>query len=198
MENASDALIMAGAVLIFIIALTISMSSFTTMRTKIDEITQTETKIDLVKDDEGYINYQTATGNAARVVGVETVISSLYRVAKENYIVYLKCNDFNGSEIKDEDLISLSDSQKYSYYDESTHQNKEAKINTSDRILKIDINGRNSDVNTLLKEESKGGKNLYNALKGKHFYEYLGVYQENTGADESNRTTYRVITYVEK
>ena len=38
MENATDALIMAGSVLIFLIALSVCVSSFTTLRTEIDQI----------------------------------------------------------------------------------------------------------------------------------------------------------------
>lgn len=88
-DNISDALIMAGAILIFVIALTISMSSFTTMRTQIDQIVELDYKLDLIRDEDGnYMNYHTSESDV-RIVGVETVVSSMYRVKKENYVIYI-------------------------------------------------------------------------------------------------------------
>ena len=95
MENVSDALIMAGQVLIFIIALTVCISSFSTLRAGIDStISQTET-IKFAKDSEGYINFiQSRDSGATRIVGAETVVSSMYRAIKEDFTMYnddLKC-----------------------------------------------------------------------------------------------------------
>ena len=57
MDNISEALYMAGSVLIFIIALTVAISSFTTVRTGIDNMLgQTET-VKMAKDGENYINF---------------------------------------------------------------------------------------------------------------------------------------------
>lgn len=190
-DNLSDALIMAGAVLIFVLALTVSMSSFTVMRTQIDEIVELDSRIDLAKNDKGYLNYiSTSPDNLdIRVVGIETIVSSMYRVAKENYVIYIKTKDYKygdatGMYLKDEGLSSQS-------------YGTEEIIKDDEKILQITINGTNSDATTLLKDTDEDGKGLYNKLKDKKFKEYLGVYQENTGASEANRTTYRVITYVE-
>ena len=186
MENASEALIMAGAVLILIIALTISMSSFTAMRTQIDEITQAETKLDLVKDGANYINYETATENDARVVGIETVISSIYRVPKENYIIYIKSDNYGSAK-----TTTLGDEGAQDQFIGSTKL-----IDKDEEILKIEINkyGSNSVIDKLL-----GDKSFYNENKDNKFYEYLGEYQENKpNVDAANRETYRVITYVQK
>lgn len=190
-DNLSDALYMAGAILIFVIALTVSMSSFTEMRTQIDEIIEADSKLELVTDEQGYINYMSGKDELnedldVRVVGPETVVSSMYRVAKENYIVYIKMDNIP-SEI---DTITLSqkglDAQKYKGTDI---------IEKNDEIIEITINGQNSNIDVLLED-----KGLYKALikdNGKKFKEYLGVYQESSGADEANKTTYRVVTYVE-
>ena len=70
MENATDALIMAGSVLIFLIALSVCVSSFTTLRAGIDRIVdQTET-VDMAQNSVEYINY-ISRSNAIRVVGAE-------------------------------------------------------------------------------------------------------------------------------
>lgn len=192
-ENLYDALIMAGAILIFVIALTVSMSSFTEMRTQIDEIVEMDSRVDLVKDDKCYLNYISTNPDSLdiRVVGIETIVSSMYRVAKENYVVYIKTNDEDYGLAK---TMKLKDQGLSAQY----YGTKEV-IKDNDDILQITINGINSDATTLLrkKKPDEDGKGLYNKLKGKKFEEYLGVYQENTGASEVNRTTYRVITYVE-
>lgn len=63
-------------------------------------------------------------------------------------------------------------------------------IPSSNNTYEITINGENSNI-------QKFEKGLYENLKDKKFKEYLGIYQENTSANEANRTTYRVITYVQ-
>ena len=50
MENASDALIMAGQMLIFIVALTVCISSFTTVRAEINRIVGENEEIRMAKD----------------------------------------------------------------------------------------------------------------------------------------------------
>lgn len=97
MENAVDALIMAGSVLLLIIALSVSISSFTKLRVQVDEIVKTEQTVDLAKDEDGnYINYITNSADDVRTVKAETIISSIRRVPKENFVV---CISFkNGTE----------------------------------------------------------------------------------------------------
>ena len=88
MENASDALIMAGQILIFIIALTVCISSFSILRKSVDSIIGETETVKFAKGEKGYLNYIEADNNKAiRKVGAETVVSSLYRAIKENYVV---------------------------------------------------------------------------------------------------------------
>lgn len=178
-DNMYDAVIMAGSMVIFIIALTVCISSFSTMRSKIDGIIEYDAKLDLLTDESGnYINYYTHDSDV-RTVGVETVVSSMYRVPKENYVVYIAGLDTISTEIKETSL-----SQKY---------NDDTIIGSTDKVIKISINGENYDIDRIL-----GEYGLYKKLKGKKFKEYLGVYQLGTddSVDEINKTTYRVITYV--
>lgn len=189
-DNLTDALLMAGAVLIFVIALTTSMSSFTKMRSQIDAIIQEDSKLEYaIEDSSGesiYLNYKSSNENQGiRTVGVETVISSMYRVSKENYIVYI--NTKNNIPNLEEFKTDIKDSSKY-FNRNISNSEKLLKYNN---VYAITINEDNSNVEQLLEN------GLYNNLKEKKFKEYLGIYQENTDADESNRTTYRVITYVE-
>ena len=58
MEDAVEALYMAAAVLLLLIALTVSISSFTKAKVQVEEINESETGIDLAQDESGqYINY---------------------------------------------------------------------------------------------------------------------------------------------
>ena len=56
MENASDALIMAGQMLIFIIALTVCISSFTTVRAEVNRIVGENEEIRMARNGDTYIN----------------------------------------------------------------------------------------------------------------------------------------------
>lgn len=91
MENASDAIIMAGAILIFVMALTITMNVFSQVRATIDTVVYTTDETNYYE----YIGTEDNNGIKNRRVGLETVIPTLYKYYKENYtVVFL---DRNGS-----------------------------------------------------------------------------------------------------
>ena len=140
MENASEALIMAGQVLIFIIALSVCISSFSTLRVGIDNvINQTET-IQFAKDTDGYINFiESKNDDATRIVGAETVISSMYRAIKEDFTMYLKLKDSTFTDVKN--VL------------ENSIDNYEIKYNNDQKSIKITIsNDANYRSNALLKK----------------------------------------------
>ena len=81
MENAADALKMAGAVLLFVLALSVIIFSFGQVRETADTI------LDYKDRETSYIdgnNYYTTTGTE-RQVGLETIIPSIYRAYIEEY-----------------------------------------------------------------------------------------------------------------
>ena len=87
MENAVDAMKIAFAMLVFVTALSLAMYSFTMVRQTSAQITQeadVKEYYDRLTLDE---NESSALAASSRVVGVETVIPSLYRYYKENYTV---------------------------------------------------------------------------------------------------------------
>lgn len=88
MENAVDALKMAFAVLFFVGALGISMVTFTKARETADILLYS-------KDSTNYYEYVEPSKNKSRVVGVETIIPTLYRYYKENYTVQFKTGRLN-------------------------------------------------------------------------------------------------------
>ena len=57
MENATDALIMAGSVLLLIIALTVTISSLSNLRTQAQDILMERDRLEIAQDSKGYINY---------------------------------------------------------------------------------------------------------------------------------------------
>ena len=79
MENAADALKMAAAVLIFVIAISITINSFTESRVAATTILNN-------KDREYDYSYVEANDNKTeRIVGLESIVPTIYKAYKENY-----------------------------------------------------------------------------------------------------------------
>lgn len=185
MENAVDALIMAAQVLMFIIALTVSMSSFSTLREGIDNVLGYTETLDMARNEEGYVNYiQAKDGNEAtiRIVGVETVVASLYRAIKEDYVIYMIFKNTDWIDIYPYNIITENCDGVVTYVG--------GKL-----ALKFTIgyknDGINQDVNTMLR------KDFYNIIRNMKFKEYLGEYQEASepGVTSENKMTNRIITF---
>ena len=217
MENSAQALFMGAAVLVFMVALSLTLSSFSTFRNDLEDIILADERIDMAtqKDSEGkesYINY-ISSSKECRTVGIDTLANSLYRVYKENYSIVIKLNNydiFNSGEKLEkyaDCLISGTNDVKEQKY---PNKNGTTIINAGEKILVFDIKNTNNDkeyINNVLEE------GLYDLLKDKTFTEYTGVYYENdtaplgttdltpSSAQESisvaNKTRSRIITYIE-
>ena len=86
MENAAEALKMAFGVLVFVLALSISVNAFSEAR----QVSQTIINYRDREYDTTYVDeysYTDASGNliTQRVVSLETIIPTIYRAYKENY-----------------------------------------------------------------------------------------------------------------
>lgn len=98
MENAADAIKMAFGMFVFVVALSIVIFSFTRVRETSASITQNA-------DEAAYYDRITLEENdtsswslSSRVVGIETVIPTLYRYYKENYtVVFYRGTGYNPS-----------------------------------------------------------------------------------------------------
>lgn len=183
MENASEALYIAFAVMVFVLALTLTITSFSSLRETASSIIERDEVLDLVTDDTGnYINYiQGNPDSTNRIVGIETIIPSMYRAYKENYKIIFKFKEsvdcFESHETGEDGVYYID------LKDENYATSNEAKSNL-DEILK---NG------------------LYDYLKDKTFKEELGQYyieDEGKGVGEDfldvNKTLKRIITYTEE
>ena len=83
MENASDAIIMAGAVLIFVIALSVAMTVFSQARSTVDTVVYASDRTNYYE----YFDVDISNNIKNRIVGLETIIPTLYKYYKENYTV---------------------------------------------------------------------------------------------------------------
>lgn len=90
MENAAEALIMGFAVLIFVIALTVGITVFGQAKSVSDIVLYAQ-------DETNYYDYQGAVGKASqnRIVGLETIVPTLYKYYKENYTIMFRKGDYN-------------------------------------------------------------------------------------------------------
>lgn len=202
MENAVDALKMAGSVLLFVIGLTVAILAFTQARVTIDAVLKLSDREYLtIEGDERF--YYLADGNSTnRIVGLDTVIPTIYRTYKESYkIAFVFPGDY------------------YLYLD-----NKGNKVMSLEYISGFEeefLNGilygvpAGPDTNRFNMTFQIGGLNstpLFDYLKGKTIVEELGIYNfqdvaENTTdstrpeaaeIDPANQKTRRVITYTIK
>ena len=202
MENATQALHMAFGVLVFVLALSITISSFGIVRvaaTSIIEAKDKETKYT-------YVDYTDTSGNleTSRIVGAETIIPAMYRAYTENYTIRFydvggerplnvyKFDDINtneldlkagglGSQAQAKELIDSLINNKLG---ELVQKNKDEKTGRFTRFGEASLQKLNfSDI-------------INNNWQ---FKETLGIYYqddlEENDADDINKTEKRVITY---
>ena len=192
MENAADALKIVFSVLMFILALSLSISSFTLANSSIQAIVD-------MRDTRANYTYLTPSDKLTREVGVEAVVPAMYKAYQENFkIVFLNSDgtemqlyystDHNGKVRKDENgnkivmtHIDLKD-ENYASSDEATAH--------LDFLLSGDATGSAQKYkNQLIHPEG-----LYSYFSGKKFIESLGEYYQGSETD-STKIKKRVITY---
>ena len=226
MENAVDAIYIAGAVVLLLIALTIGISSFSTQIAQIDEIVEADERVDIVTEETGeFVNY-ISHSDSERIVSVDTIVNTLYRSYKENYTVYIKLKNSSFTSIKNRDKYSenIIKAKKTTTVTKSDGSSENI-ININDDLLvfkittEYNLQNAKEKLNHMFSDispENPNGANLYNVLKGdpshkKRYKEYIGeLYQDDitTNPGESmtedqkkvsdyNKTKVRIITYVE-
>ena len=203
MENAVDALKMAGAVLLFVLAISVAIVSFGQAREAADTILDYKDRETVYID--GNLYYKT-TGTE-RTVGLETIIPTIYRAYIENYkIVFEGINEPIYT-------LKLSGNTKIAKYTidletktttDGIQINNVALANDEQKseflcgILYNDFTKSGSAENFKKKYNVELPTNsLISRLKGKKITEYLGVYYQNDNEDvpDVNKTEKRIITY---
>ena len=201
MENAAEALKMAAAVLIFVLALSISINSFS-------EVRQTSQTILNYRDREYETTYVEDNGSTERSVGTETIIPSIYKAYKENYkiifeigsIEYLyqkKITEGNYKNINYIDLqkeVLANEEQKQRFiqailYGLNSFGTQAGAVEQEFKNLGIEFNPQNKD-------------GIFPKIVNGEYKESLGVYyQEEVDSgnpsqiSENNKKKKRVITY---
>lgn len=203
MENASEALIMAFGVLIFVLALSISISVFTQARVAVDAVVDTvQEEESFVKDGNGkylnYVNFDIASGGT-RTVGVDTIVSTMYRAYKENFKIYFYGIDGITAGCDPQYDIDEETNKKICYglqYDIDEETNE--KIYYIDLSRQVLAPGQEEEyVNNVL---SRNNNKFYKYLAGKKFTEKLGEYYQNDEGEIAdiatvNKTKKRIIIY---
>lgn len=203
MENAVDALKMAAAVLIFVLAISIAILSFGQAREAADTI------LDYRDRETIFINgnyYYKATGTE-RKVGLETVFPAIIRAYLENYKVVFEGLDKpiykvilnDGTQLKRYTLDLESNSNNN--YKNVILANDEAKSEFLCGILYGKFKNTQAEFEKKFNISLDGCENLYTQLTVKQqnfkILEYLGVYYQSDTAEQpdSNKTEKRIITY---
>lgn len=201
MENAVEALKIAAGVLLFVLALTVSISCFSQANSSVTAIVN-------MRDRDRQILYdqiQPSKG-LTRTVGVETIIPTMYKTYDEiNIEIFFKDSSGNPMPI---------------YYELDAYgrikTNDDGSFKTIDSILPAELNKERLDMilagkNNLpdyigddMKEKYKNqyiyNDGFYDFLEGKNFEEKLGEYYQIDSSNSGSTSTQikrRVITYQE-
>ena len=213
MENVTEALKMAAAVLVFVVALGISISSFSEAR-------QTSDMLVRYNDREYVTQYMENTGKKTREVSLETIIPTLYRAYKENFTIYFYRSDgtplvlykYNDEEINyinsgGEAWALANDTEKDYFIMALLYV-----TNTqSEQGLKDFVNNLKDRGITLFRDLNPNS--LYDTIKEEKFQEEYGIYYQEdvvsgeadystdeedstSSVPDANKTKKRVITYI--
>lgn len=199
MENAADALKMAAEVLLFILALGITISSFSQAR-ETSEILLRYTDRDYVTQ------YVEDLETTERVVGIETIIPAIYRAYKENYKIYFYNEDGtpfglytmrNTTTGEITEINAVDSTQEGLALGENWHKDNFIMAllygRNAESLFK-DINGNPIGWNEVKNDYNTGDSvitlqddGIYDKINSRKFKEYFGVYypsQAREGAGE--------------
>lgn len=190
MENAVEALKIAFAVLMFCGALTLSVSSFSSARSA-------ATTIINMRDRETEYTYVEPSEDLTRIVGVETIVPSMYRAYKENIEIYFF--DESGNPLllyyKTDNNTGEIEKDKNGNKIEVNYINLELEkfATAKDAIDHLDILlNKSSGYTGKYKKQIYYTEGLYAFLSKYSFEEKLGEYYKEEGASQYKK---RVITY---
>lgn len=198
MENAVEALEIAAGVLLFVLALTVSISCFSQANRSVTAIVSmrdrdVEIAFDQIRPSKGL----------TRTVGVETIVPTMYTAYYENIEIFFKTSSGDAIPI-------YYDINQYGEI--NTDENGEIKVcsisaGLDEKRLDMILAGKNNlpdyidnDMKTKYEKQYIYDDGFYNYLEGKKFEEYLGEYYEGDTSNSGSTSTKikkRVITYKE-
>lgn len=196
MENAVEALKIAFAMLMFVMALSLGISTISKANAAVEAITN-------LNDRETEYSYITPSDGLTRIVGVETIVPIMYKSYIENFEIHFYdkngnplpiyyATDVNGKRKIDENgneiiISSIDGTEIYGTAEEAQSH--------LDQIL-----GNPNNVSEKYINQVYYSRGLYEYLSGKQFKEELGEYYQNDTEEtpEANKVKKRVITYTEQ
>ena len=205
MENAADALKMAAAVLIFVLAISIAILAFGQVRETSDTMLEFRDRETVDIDGEYYYK----TSGTERSVNLETIIPSIFRVYLENYRIVFEGLEkpiynvkYNGTYMP-KTTLDL-ETNLNTIYQNVVLANDDQKTEFLCGILYGDFSksGGKTSFEKKFNVSLTGCESIYDQLvsatsQRKTITEYLGVYYQNDAPNvpDSNKTEKRIITY---
>lgn len=199
MENAVDALKLGAAVLIFVLALSVSVTAFSEARIASSILLD-------YRDREFWLGssdyWHSEASNQARIVGKETIIPSIYRAKTEKFKIVFEFKDdyflfskkIDGVDTKI-NVVELETLESYGDSFINILLYGEAKSGVNANIIK--------DIKQTKKITFRTGEFLFERINNKQFQELPGEFypsEATTGKSkvpESNREKKREITFKE-
>lgn len=211
MENAADALKMAGSVLLFVIALSVAILAFTQARESADILLSYSDRESLTIEGDSRFYYIGDSEKTNRHVGKETIIPAIYRAYKENYKIIFIFNDGYYLFTKKDSAGSMQEINKIDLAEQSIGSDTESR-QFLNGILYRDFGSLTESQFNQKFNINVNSKSLYDYLGTKTFKESLGTYyiedlktytENNPTTDgtntselsDVNKTEKRVITY---
>lgn len=196
MENVTEALKIVFGIIMFVLALSLSISSFSQAREAIDNVI-------MIKDREQEYTYvDTDVGMRNRLVSAETIIPTIYKAYKENFSIEFYKSD-GETPLYIYTAVDTNYNKTNVYYIDLEREilNNATNANEHLDILLEGQSAVSSDAN--FRDELLHPEGLYKYFRDHTFIECLGeYYQEDalagtvTDSLEINKTKKRVITYI--
>ncbi len=192
MENAAEALKMAGEMLLFILALGISISSFSQAREASDMILQ--------YTDREYVTQYQGVGTTQRVVGEETILPTIYRVYKENFRICFYDSNKNPLELytvtnrqtHEETIVNTIDPETPALGEDWQKDNFIMALLYGNKATLRDRNGNaisfedfKESLNAGIYTYNLNTAGIYDIIKGSRFQEYYGVYYPSQAIEDA-------------
>lgn len=194
MENAVEALKIVFGIVMFVLALTLSISCFSQANTAVQAIAT-------IRDRETEYTY-VKPSDSNRIVGVETIVPTMYKAYRENFrIIFFDRDGVTPLPLYYEtDSFGKRTGKEINYID----LEKELFPDASEAINHLNIIlGKRGSSNSPYYYQFIHTDGLYKYLSDKKFKELLGEYYQEDAKEgqeteelEVNKTKKRVITYV--
>ena len=198
MENATEGLKMAGAVLIFVLAISIAILAFGQVRETTDII------LDYRDRETVYIdgNYYYEAKGTERSVDLETIIPSIFRAYLENYKIAFVGTDGKPLLLYTTVTTNNTNTPRYSLDLETDNKNvvlanNEKKAEFLCGILYRDFKKDKNDFEYTFNVKLPNNSLYYHLNNAKTITESLGVYYQNDSENvqDVNKEQKRIITY---